>query len=171
MTKWPSISPTGYHTIYFIYCKHSTDLLYVGVTGYRLKKRLNSNKWFRSKDMWAEEVMYFCDRETAEDWEEYLICYFNPPRNKYLAPKGRGQKQDQVWINKRAEAVRGTVATESRKRKIGEANGKKVRCVDTGDIFYSMAEAARWCNGSESKISLVTRGKRKTHKGYRWELI
>jgi len=171
MNKWPSISPTGYHTIYFVYCRHSTDLLYIGVTGYRLKKRFNSNKWFRPKDMWYEPVMVFSGREEAEDWEEYLICYFNPPKNKYLAAKGKGQKQDIEWVQRRANAVRGTKASEERKRKIGEANGHKVRCVETGDEFYSLSEAARWCGGSDSKISLVVRGKRKSHKGYKWELI
>jgi len=165
--NWPSIQPTGYHTIYFVYCKHSTDLLYVGVTGYRLKKRFNSNKWFRERDMWYEPVMYFVDRSIAEEWEAHFIKFLKPPLNIRFC----GYKQTDEFIQKRTEARRGYLNTTTHNRKIGEANGLKVRCVETGDEFYSMAEAARWCNGSDSKISLVTRGKRKTHKGYKWELV
>ncbi len=169
--RYPSISPTGFHTVYAIYCRHSTDLLYIGVTGYRLKKRLNSNKWFKPRDMWAEPILHFADRAEAEDWEEYLICYFNPPKNKYLTSKGKGQKQSEVWVKKRVARRNGYKNTDSHNKKIGEANSIKVLCVETGEIFESMTAAARWCEGNNSKISKVVSGQRKTHKGYRWKLV
>lgn len=165
--QWPSISRTGYHTIYFVYCKHSTDLLYVGVTGYRLKKRFNSNKWFKREDMWFEPVMYFIDRVEAEEWEYHFIKFLKPPMNIRFS----GYKQTDEFIQKRVTARMGYKNTVQHNKKIGEANGKPVRCVDTGQVFESMSEAARWCGGNNSKICSVTKGKRKTHKGYRWELV
>lgn len=171
MGKYPSISPTGYFTIYYVYEKDSTDLIYIGVTSYRAKKRCNGSKWFSPYKHSVEEVFYFDNREDAEEWETYLINLFYPVFNIANGPGTTGVKQDEIWLKRKSESRSWYKNTKEHNKNIGIANGKRVMCVETGDVFYSMAEAARWCNGSDSKISLVTRGKRKTHKGYRWKLI
>ena len=48
---------------------------------------------------------------------------------------------------------------------------KKVRCIDTGQIFESTASAAKSVNVTQSAISNVCRGVRKQCHGFRWEYI
>lgn len=48
---------------------------------------------------------------------------------------------------------------------------KKVRCIDTEEIFDSAASAAKSVNVTQSAISSVCRGERTHSGGYRWEYI
>ena len=48
---------------------------------------------------------------------------------------------------------------------------KRVRCLETGEEFESIKEAAQKCNVVAQNISEVCRGKRKTAGGKRWEFI
>ena len=46
---------------------------------------------------------------------------------------------------------------------------KAVICINTGQVFKSMAEAAKALDVAQGKISLVCNGKRKQTKGYYFE--
>lgn len=46
-----------------------------------------------------------------------------------------------------------------------------VRCIDTGEVFSSITEAAKAIGAQGSKITTVCRGKRKTTGGYHWEYV
>lgn len=48
---------------------------------------------------------------------------------------------------------------------------RPVRCVDTGETFDSIQEAARAVNGCNQNIVKCCQGKRKHHKGLRWAYI
>ena len=48
---------------------------------------------------------------------------------------------------------------------------KKVRCIETGDEFYTLEEAAKTYNISASGISKACRGCSKTSGGYHWEKL
>lgn len=48
---------------------------------------------------------------------------------------------------------------------------KKVRCIETGEVFNSQKEAAEKYGLSQGNISRVCRGKAKTTGGYRWEFV
>lgn len=75
--------------------------------------------------------------------------------------------------------------SEEQKKKISEANKKtrpefaggnnpsarKVRNVDTGEVFATMKEAAEKYGTSKSKICVVCKGQRKTAGGYHWEYV
>ena len=72
------------------------------------------------------------------------------------------------------------VMTDETKKKISEANmghpdrgggvpRRKVLCVETGTIFDSCSEAARWCGSNSSHISNACRGKFEKTKGYHWK--
>lgn len=52
-----------------------------------------------------------------------------------------------------------------------KAHNRKVRCVETGQIFESATIAAKEMNLCQSHISAVCRGERKTHGGYHWEVV
>lgn len=73
---------------------------------------------------------------------------------------------------------KGIPMTEEQKKKVSEAKKgcpgplpKKVMCVETGIIYVSMAEASRQTGTTQSKISLVCCGKRKTTGGYHWKFV
>ena len=50
-------------------------------------------------------------------------------------------------------------------------NYKAVRCIETGAIYLSMAEAARWSNTSRQEIRRACLKKTKLAGGYHWEHI
>jgi hypothetical protein len=50
-------------------------------------------------------------------------------------------------------------------------NPKRVRIVETGETFDSMAECARYINGSKAHVRECVVGIRTTHKGYHFEEI
>lgn len=53
--------------------------------------------------------------------------------------------------------------TEEQKQKVREKLGKKVQCIETGQIFNSRAEAAQWCGLAKgSSISANLSGKKKS---------
>lgn len=71
--------------------------------------------------------------------------------------------------------------SEEHKRKISEAKkgklinrkdqSKKVLCVETGEIFESMNDAERKAGISNSHISAVCNGKRKSAGGFHWKFL
>ena len=48
-------------------------------------------------------------------------------------------------------------------------NRKRVRCVDTGEVFPSVAAAARSCGMSRASIADAVSGRRQKAGGKRWE--
>lgn len=169
--RYPSQQKTGHFKVYEIRHKESNKLLYIGVTSYTLSRRCSGNSQYNYKIMYVQEVGQFDTRDEAEEIESILIKRYRPPFNQATGPRSTGIKQSREWVNKRVNNRRPYTHSADVRQKIGKANGHRVKCVETDQIFYSLAEAARWCDGQDSKISLVVRGKRKTHKGYHWELV
>jgi hypothetical protein len=50
------------------------------------------------------------------------------------------------------------------------AKAKRVLCVETGEVFDSLSDAARSLNASIAPISMALNGKRDTAHGYHWRL-
>lgn len=50
-------------------------------------------------------------------------------------------------------------------------NPKKVRIVETGEVFSTMSECARHIGGSKRHISECAHGTRQTHMGYHFEHV
>lgn len=71
--------------------------------------------------------------------------------------------------------------TEESKRKISENHfrlygaenpaAKKVKCIETGEIFGTLKEAAETKNASPNHISSCCHGHRKTCGGFHWEFV
>ena len=59
----------------------------------------------------------------------------------------------------------------SLKDNVLKSNNKKVRNVETGEVFDSFIAAAASVNREKSGISACIRGKQKTCGGYHWEMI
>lgn len=51
------------------------------------------------------------------------------------------------------------------------SRNKKIVCVETGRIFNSASEAARFVKGYQSAISACARGERKKAYGYHWSFL
>ena len=49
--------------------------------------------------------------------------------------------------------------------------GKRVRCIETGQEFYSASEAARFYNLSSDSVASACRGDIQTARGYHWEYV
>ena len=73
-----------------------------------------------------------------------------------------------------------TVMSEATKRKISNSNmghgyrgggspKRPVLCVETGVVFESCSDAARWCGSNSSHISNACRGTYEKTKGYHWK--
>ena len=73
------------------------------------------------------------------------------------------------------EKLIGKLHTDEHKEKISLACkqrwGKKIVCIETGQCFDSITDAAKWCNGKRSVISLCCKGKVKTSYGYHWKYL
>lgn len=52
-----------------------------------------------------------------------------------------------------------------------KGNRRQVRCIDTGEVFASLTEAAKAKGINSSKITSVCKGKRKTTGGLHWEYV
>lgn len=71
---------------------------------------------------------------------------------------------------KMSEAQKKRVITDETRKKMSESSNRKrkVLCVETGEIFDSIAKASEKYKASDTHISCVCRGKRKTAGGYHW---
>lgn len=84
----------------------------------------------------------------------------------------RAKNRSEEYLRKIGEASRRTMANpEIKQRMILHQNNKAVRCVELGEVFYSMSEAARRTGASAGNISKVCHGVIKTTGGYHWEFV
>ena len=104
-------------------------------------------------------IMQIEDEEIAFEIEKYLIQKFdltNPDKGYNLSEGGRQRGPSR--FEKMTEWAR-------THKKFGEElpHSKKVKCIETGDVFGSIAEAERWCDST--KVGEVCRGQRQ-HAGH-----
>jgi Zn finger protein HypA/HybF involved in hydrogenase expression len=78
-----------------------------------------------------------------------------------------------TWTNNPSNLLKGQGCRQCKCRAAGERMGRKVQCIDTGEVFPSIAEAARKYNVSSSRIVLCCQGKhRHSHAGgMRWRYM
>lgn len=71
---------------------------------------------------------------------------------------------------KMSEAQKRRVITDETRLKMSQSSTRKrnVICVETGEVFDSIAKASEKYKASDTHISCVCRGKRKTAGGYHW---
>ena len=54
---------------------------------------------------------------------------------------------------------------------INAGNKRSVRCIETGQIFPTCTDAAKWCKRDVGAVSKVCKGIHKTTGGYHWEYV
>ena len=70
------------------------------------------------------------------------------------------------WCNRKENINHGT-----RTERQAKSKGKSVKCVETGEIFSSMAEAAREKNVTHTNVYKCCHGQQQTTGGYHWEFV
>ena len=95
----------------------------------------------------------------------------NPLTKEKCREMNKGKHRSEETKKKISESGKGRILSEESKKKIGKGNGKLVYCIELEKIFESTCEASRELGISQSSISLVCRGKRKTAGGYHWEYV
>ena len=86
-----------------------------------------------------------------------------------------GKHHTKETKQKISKALTGRTLTEERKNQIrtfmntNHPKAKKVRCIETGEIFLSARKAAEAYHTTHSCIARVCNGERKTTLGKHWE--
>lgn len=121
----------------------------------------NAIKKYGWKDGFSHEIIEsnIPTIQEANEKEKYWISYYNCKEpNGYNQNDGGGSNF-------------GYHMSEESKQKIGIKNGKAVRCLETNEIFYSTAEAARQLNIDNSHIADVCNQVRTETENLHWEYI
>lgn len=118
-------------------------------------------------------MMAHCDKGknrkiTAEQYEEARKA-FSKLASKYN--KGRSVKHTPEWNRKISEGKKGKKRSRETVRKFSEAQGQKVRCVETGIEYYSASEAERQTKANHSRIIRACKDGRRTSGGLHWEVV
>lgn len=113
---------------------------------------------------------YKCSETTKKKLSELNSGSNNPNYGKPRSAETR---------RKVSEARKGMKFTEEHKQHLRESHLgvvnecllKRVKCVETGQIFNSIKEAKAFCGNPNLHIGAVCRGERKSAGGYRWEYV
>lgn len=113
-------------------------------------------------------------RVARADWLERGIHEYWTPERRLAARNAVAGNRHPNFGKKFSDDLRAKLSAAH----VGKLNGGKsrpVRCIDTGVVFPSSSEAARWLNANGKPkaagptIAATTRGKYATAYGYRWE--
>ena len=114
---------------------------------------------------------------TQKFLKEMNLYYDVEPEALIFLTKAEHNKIDSKR-KRSGETHKGQKHSEETKRKIGKANKgrpahnrRKVKCVETGEIFDSAYDASRKTGISQSHISQVCNGKQKTTGGFHWKFL
>ena len=88
-----------------------------------------------------------------------------------------GKQHSEETKQKISESLTGRTLSEEQKQKIANfmntnhPRAKKVRCIETGEVFLSARKAAEAYNTAHTCITRVCNGERKTTQGKHWEWV
>jgi hypothetical protein len=179
------------YKVYLIRDKYK-QIVYCGLTGRSLEKRLNDHKWHKKLDdtYTIELVCEYLTQEEAAILERKLIEQYNLLKTGLNRSPGsidgnsqfHSEEQKQKWsLDRKGKSVREEHAAKNRIARLGHKNGenwrkaqfeshaKAIICLETGKIYKSAREAAKELNLQYSKISLVCNGKRSSTGSFHFE--
>ena len=155
---------------------HEYDLKHNRHKNIHLQRAYNLNP-----DAFKFDIICICAEEDLDALEEYYIQKYNCLNDKYgynldKAARGTGKKSEETK-HKLSESKKGNKAmcgiklSDEWKKHLSEAqpHKKKVKCVETQEIFDSFADAARKTGLNRTKIVSCCTGKRKTTGGFHFE--
>ena len=89
---------------------------------------------------------------------------------QHIGKASKERWQNEEYRQKVIDARTGFKHSEETKKKMSESAKKKVRCIETGEIFNSMQEAGDKYNRCPYNLSRAIKNG-KTFAGYHWELL
>ena len=96
----------------------------------------------------------------------------NPLEREKISQRQIGKTRTEEAKKKTSETLKKHYEdAENIKHLIESHPGKKIKCLETGEIFSSVRRASIKYNISHYSISLVCKGKRKTAGGYQWSYV
>ena len=140
-----------------------------------IKQKISKSKLGKLNPMYGrkhteEEKENLRNKMLGENNPRYGIHLSEEIRNK-ISKSLTGRKASEEARRNQSQAQIGLL--KGRKRPEGGGRpAKKIRCVETGKTFDSVAEAARYYNiGGKSNISRCAKGIQKTSGGFHWEYV
>ena len=106
-------------------------------------------------DAFVFEILEECASELLNRRETFHMNELQPEYN--IKTEGRG-------ISDEAREKLRKLHTGKKRPDIS----RQIKCVETGEVFESITVAAKWCNVSNSTISILLAGKGRTAGGYHW---
>ena len=101
------------------------------------------------------EVIEECAENVLDKRETFYMNELNPEYN--IKTEGRGISEEAC------EKLR-ALKTGTKRPDIS----RRVKCVETGEVFESICAAAKWCNRLASNLCALLSGKGRTFGGYHW---
>ena len=123
-------------------------------------KKLSKISKERKRKPLTEEQKHFISQKTKEAMNI-------PERRAHMLEV----YQSEDWLKKNSEATKRQWQNTDLKAKIQKANGKAVRCVETGIIYPSAMEAARHCKMSRYQIGQSAKGSHLESYEFHWEYV
>lgn len=162
--------------------------IYIGITGQNIKKRWSNGTNYKNNEHFCNAIKKYgwnnfsheilfekLTKEEACEKEVELIALYdatNPEKGYNLQSGGSAFNHNSSTIKKMSEVAKKTnrKPTEEAIAHSVEVNRKSVKCIETGEVFNSVIEAALSINKKDtSHICEVCKGKRKTAYGFHWE--
>jgi hypothetical protein len=79
--------------------------------------------------------------------------------------------QSENWLKKNSESAKKQWENTDLKARVQKANGKTIKCIETGIIYPSVLEATRHCKMSKYQITRNAQGNKKVEDEFNWEYI
>lgn len=163
---------------------------YIGITQQKLQDRWkNGNGYRHTSHLYAAIQKYGWDnfnhillydnlsKEEACQKEIYLIKFYQTQNREYGYNNSSGGEINTGFHHSEISKKKMSIAAKNRSidwnkiQKMKEVNSKRIRCVETGEIFSSIAEAKKQKNIKGNHIGECCQGIRKTCDGYHWEYV
>jgi len=129
-----------------------------------------SEKWRKSTSERMKGNTYWLGRKQSE---EHIYKRTRVHKGKTLSKETKSKISDSRKGKFTGEdnPFYGKSHTEEFKNEIAKKLGKKIRCVETGEVFNSVSECAKQMNADRRNVQRVCTGKYKSTKGYSFEFI
>lgn len=122
-----------------------------------------------NKDDWKWLIIDIAyNKEDLDDKEKFWINFFdccNPKKGYNILKGGSSEKQTKDQIKYARDNFVKLYSKENKQTK----QCKNIKCVETGKIYKTAAEASRETGIHHGHITSVANGKLKTAGGYHWE--
>ena len=137
------------------------------VWSYRSKKFLKPK---RRKDNYLEVCLCKNGNQKSKLIHQLVAEAYLPNPNNYpvVLHLDGAESRDHNWIN---NLKWGTQKENCNEPIYKGRRSKRIRCIETGEIYPSMKEAERQIGIAAGSISNCCHGKRKTAGGYKWKFI